>query len=151
MKLNQLDKDILSILDDNTIESIMVFAKNRLSATEKDVKQVIDKLLSLKLVEIVNLPGPKENEKIEVLFRTNKVTSDMLNDNLRYESDTGAKFGINSKDHPIAQLRAFQKDQNPWQQLTFHPLSNLLQNHHNHDDITTFSAGHLYPVFQEKS
>lgn len=102
MKLNKKEIDILSLIDDQSIDDFLEFASKNTKYKEEDIQNVIAKM-NEKFVEIIILPQG-ETEK-GWYFRTKKGEAVKLNDNLRYIDSYGYKFGDGIKDGPIKKFR----------------------------------------------
>ena len=103
MKLTEKEIKILSLMDEVPAENFIERFKEHIDIHENEIKQIIKKLLKEKLAEKVSIPqGDKE---VYWYFRTKKGESVNLDDNLRFISDYGRKFGEGKKDGPISKFR----------------------------------------------
>lgn len=103
INLTKKEKDILTLLDKTSVDNYLEFINKYVSCTKKELEQTTNKLIKLKLIETLKIPDGKE---VDWYFHTQNVTSEMINDDIRYDRETS-----HLKDKKIAddKLREFQK------------------------------------------
>jgi hypothetical protein len=99
MKLNKKEIDVLSLIDDQSVDDFLELASKNTKYKEEDIQNAVAKLLNEKFIEIITLPQGDSEKKW--YFRTKKGESVKLNDDLRYIDGYGYKFGDGIKDGPI--------------------------------------------------
>jgi hypothetical protein len=107
MELTKKEKDVLSLMDEITLDGFVGFVKKVLNYPNKDIKIIANKLVKFGFVKIIDISQTGKSKKW--YFHTKKVSNDMINDNLRYIKEMGSKFGKGKKNGPINKLRKFIK------------------------------------------
>ena len=85
MKLTNIERDILTIIDDMLVNNFLERAQDITGYSQREIQTAIDSLMQQDLIEIVALPYGQGKENF--YSRTLKVTDSMLNPSLRFDLD----------------------------------------------------------------
>ena len=84
MKLTKEEKQALSILDGVIIKDAESHIKKFIDFPADEIKKVINKLISLKLIDMIRLPNDGQQR---YFHNTRNIGADDLNDDLRFRKD----------------------------------------------------------------
>ncbi len=89
-RLNDNEKNILTLLNSTEKTGAVNFVKEYIDISDEEINKIISELYKKGLIEIV--PLNEGEQRIEMYFHTQKVTPDMLNDNIRFKKDMGWSY-----------------------------------------------------------
>ena len=87
MKLNQKEKQVLTLLDDVKVEGFEEFVQKFINLSKSEIQKIVNKFKELQLIQIITLSDEKD---LWYFIDRRKVKQDMLDDDLRYRRDYGS-------------------------------------------------------------
>ena len=85
MNLTKEENQVLTLLDDVPVKFFEDYAQKFVNLTKEKIKIIISKFMALEMIEVTEIP-----EKGPYYFqRRDKITSEMLDDDLRFKIDSG--------------------------------------------------------------
>ena len=87
MGMTKEEKQILTLLDDSPVDNYVEFIKRIIDYPESIIKDLAGRFLKEGLIKKIKIP--QGDEEREWFFFTEKVTKDMIDDDIRYKRDMG--------------------------------------------------------------
>jgi hypothetical protein len=87
MGMTKEEKQILTLLDDSPVDNYVEFIKRIVDFPESIIKDLAGRFLKEGLIKKIRIP--QGDEEREWFFFTEKVTKDMIDDDVRYKRDMG--------------------------------------------------------------
>tara|TARA_Y100000310_G_scaffold239123_1_gene242681 strand:- start:10746 stop:11579 length:834 start_codon:yes stop_codon:yes gene_type:complete len=87
MGMTKKEKQILTLLDDSRVNNYIEFIKKITDYPEPIIKDLAERFLKEGLIKKIKIPNG--DEEVEWFFFTEKVTEDMIDDDVRYKRDMG--------------------------------------------------------------